>query len=115
MQANDFLRPRMRPHVFCQIRKECIYLFILSDPKDLWLLNPNKAFFIYIYKGGKRWHLVRGPGEEVEDGIGFCSPIILATGIRQTGGGGQLTLGKRGYAVIYVEEIVFVYVVSNLE
>lgn len=52
--------------------------------------------------------LVRGSGEEVEDGIGFCSPIILATGIRQTGGGGQLKLGKRGYAVIYVEEIVFV-------
>lgn len=87
---------------------EGVYLFILSDPKDLWLLNPNKAFFIYIYKGGKRWHLVRGSGEEVEDGIGFCSPIILATGIRQTGGGGQLKLGKRGYAVIYVEEIVFV-------
>lgn len=71
---------------------EGVYLFILSD----------------LYKGGKRWHLVRGPGEEVEDGIGFCSPIILATGIRQTGGGGQLKLGKRGYAVIYVEEIVFV-------
>lgn len=28
---------------------EGVYLFILSDPKDLWLLNPNKAFFIYIY------------------------------------------------------------------
>lgn len=28
-------------------------------------------------------------GEEVEDGIGFCSPIILATGIRQRVGEGS--------------------------
>lgn len=40
---------------------EGVYLFILSDQKTFgcWILIRPSS---YIYKGGKRWHLVRGPG-----------------------------------------------------
>ena len=92
----------------------------LSNPEGVYLLfsrtkrtlaaESYKAFIIYIYLSGmKKMTLVRGPGEEVGDGIGFLLSYYLRYRNTTSRWGRAVEVRKmRLRSYICVEEIVFV-------